>query len=219
MAFVPTHVVPQGGLPAWMTPDGSQPPAATLAPGTALQLVEQQGGWARVAADNGWAGWVNAAQIVAYSGAPATAPVPGGPPPTGAVYAPPAAAVYAASRGEVGQPRPIGVGILLFIVTFGIYGIYWVYKTHDEIQRYSGRGAGGAVGLVIYFVAGVVTPFLIPTEIKTMYEMDGRESPVTGATGAWVIPGILILVGPFIWFAKVQGALNDFWVSKGAAPV
>ncbi|MFN2469208.1 MAG: hypothetical protein ABR521_13895 [Gaiellaceae bacterium] len=39
---------------------------------------------------------------------------------------------------------------------------------------------------------------------------------MTGKTGLWVFPGILIIVGPIIWIVKVQGALNRFWESKGA---
>ena len=35
-------------------------------------------------------------------------------------------------------------------------------------------------------------------------------------TGLWVFPGIFILVGPFIWFSKTNGALNDYWRSLGA---
>jgi hypothetical protein len=30
-----------------------------------------------------------------------------------------------------------------------------------------------------------------------------------------VIPGFLIIVGPFVWFVKVQRALNRYWESKG----
>ncbi len=45
-----------------------------------------------------------------------------------------------------------------------------------------------------------------------MYERDGRESPVSAATAAWVL-----LFG-FPWYIKVQRALNDYWSAKGAAP-
>lgn len=205
MTFEPTHVVPQGGIPAWTAPDGSQPAAANLAPGTELQIGEYRGQWAHATAANGWTGWVDGDRLVAR-GAVATASAPPAPMGTGAL-------------GIVGQPRKVGVSILLYLVTFGIYGIYWTYKTHDEIKNYSGRGVGGGVGLVIYFLAGIVTPFLIASEVKTLHDIDGHPSPVSGGTGAWVFPGIFIIVGPFIWFAKVQGALNDYWVSKGATSV
>ena len=117
------------------------------------------------------------------------------------------------NTGPLGQPRSIGLSILFFIITFGIYGLYWVYKTHEEIKKHSGQGVGGVVGLVIYIVIGIVTVFVIPSEIRQMYEQDGREPPVRGTTGLW---NLLLIVGTFIWFFKVQGALNRYWESKGA---
>ena len=48
-----------------------------------------------------------------------------------------------------------------------------------------------------------------------MYERDGRESPVSTLWGLWFL---LPIIGHFIWYFKVQAALNDFWVSKGTQP-
>jgi hypothetical protein len=55
--------------------------------------------------------------------------------------------------------------------------------------------------------------FIMPNEIQRAYERDGRESPVSALWGLWFL---LPLIGQLIWYVKVQGALNDFWVSKGA---
>ncbi len=100
------------------------------------------------------------------------------------------------------------------LVTFGIYGIYWAYKSHDEIKKHSGVGVGGVVGLVIWIVISIVSIFIIPSEVRQMYEKDGRESPVRGTTGLW---NLLILIGTIIWLVKVQRALNRYWESKGGA--
>ena len=35
-------------------------------------------------------------------------------------------------------------------------------------------------------------------------------------TGLWVFPGILLLVGPVIWFVLTNRALNGYWRSAGA---
>lgn len=114
-------------------------------------------------------------------------------------------------RGErIGRRRKIGLQILLSVVTFGLYGIYWAYTCHDDIKAYSGQGVGGAVGVLIYFFAGLITLFLLPLEIQKMYEQDGQESPVRASTAFWV----LLFVVP--WYVKCQAALNDFWASKGA---
>ena len=122
-------------------------------------------------------------------------------------------------RGPLGETRSIGLSILWAILTLGIYAFVWVYRTQEEIKRYSGNGIGGVIGLVIFLVIGVVTYFVVPSEVRYMYEdLDGGgkdSSPVRGITGLWVL---LPIAGPFIWFFKVQGALNRYWESKGAPP-
>ena len=118
------------------------------------------------------------------------------------------------ARGPVGETRSIGLSILWFILTLGIYGIYWVYKTQEEVKRYSGNGVGGVIGLVIYILISPITFFIVASEVRYMYEdLDGQTSPVRGLTGLWFI---LPLIGNIVWFVKVQGALNRYWESKGA---
>lgn len=127
-----------------------------------------------------------------------------------------AAPTATAQRGQPGETRSIGKSILLAIVTLGIYPIYWTYKTHEEIKRYSGNGVGGVVGMVIYLVLSIVTMFVVPSEVRYMYEdLDGETSPVRGTTGLWIL---LPLAGPIVWFVKVQRALNRYWESKEASP-
>jgi uncharacterized protein DUF4234 len=124
----------------------------------------------------------------------------------------------AGNTGPLGQQRGIGFAILLFIVTLSIYGYYWVFKTQDEVKNHSGEGVGGVLGLVIYILVGIITIFLIPSEVGKMYKRDGREAPFSGWTGLWVF---LPIVGMFVWFIKIQGALNRYWESKStvAAPI
>jgi hypothetical protein len=55
--------------------------------------------------------------------------------------------------------------------------------------------------------------FTIPNEIKNAYERDGRSSPVSAIWGLWFL---LPIIGHFVWYLKVQSALNDFWRSKGS---
>jgi hypothetical protein len=125
-----------------------------------------------------------------------------------------------APTGKVGNTRSIGLSILWAILTLGIYTFFWVYRTQDEMQRCSGRGLGGPLGLVVYLVcvlAGtifvVVTGVIIAGEIEQLYERDAQDAPLSALWGLWLL---LPIVGPFIWFIRVQGALNAFWESKGA---
>ncbi len=121
-----------------------------------------------------------------------------------------------AERGPVGNTRSIGLSILWTILTLGIYTLVWTYRTHEEIKRYSGNGVGGVLGLVIVILISPITFFVVPSEARYLYEdLDGGESPVRGLTGLWLL---LPIVGTFVWFFKVQGALNRYWESKGAAP-
>ncbi|PZC49736.1 MAG: hypothetical protein DK306_000496 [Chloroflexi bacterium] len=114
----------------------------------------------------------------------------------------------------VGQQRAIGTWIIITILTFGVAAIVWTYKTHLELFNYRGQGIGGMLGAVIYIFAGFLTFFLVPNEVIKLYEEDGRAAPFTWKIGLWFL---LPLIGGFIWFNSVQGALNEFWGSKGAA--
>ena len=120
----------------------------------------------------------------------------------------------ASNTGPLGQPRGIGFGILMFIITLGIYSLYWVFKTQDEVKNHSGQGVGGVLGLVIYVVVSIVTWFLVPSEVGKMYTQDGRTAPFSGWTGLWLL---LPIIGAFVWFIKIQGALNRYWESKSGS--
>lgn len=118
--------------------------------------------------------------------------------------------------GPVGEVRSTGVAMLLFVVTFGIYGWYWWFKVHEEMKRHTGQGIGGVVALVLAIFVGIVMPYLTSAEVGTMQERAGRRRTVSGVTGLWYFPGMFILVGPIIWFVKTNGAINDYWESLGA---
>jgi hypothetical protein len=126
------------------------------------------------------------------------------------------AAVPPGNPGPLGQPRGIGFGILLFIVTLSFYGWYWAFKTQEEMKQHTGEGVGGVLGLVIWILIGAVSAFVIPSEVGRMYRRDGREPPVTGWTGLWLFPFGFLIVTAIVWFVKTQGSLNRYWESKGA---
>ena len=125
-------------------------------------------------------------------------------------------ATYAQTAGPIGRVRGTGFGILMTIVTFGIYPLYWYFVTHDEMKRHTGTGLGGGIALLLAALVGVASPFLTSSEVGAMYERRGQPRPVSGLTGLWVFPGILLLVLPIVWFVKTNGALNAYWRSQGA---
>jgi hypothetical protein len=122
-----------------------------------------------------------------------------------------AAAPPAAGSQPLGTYRGIGKVILLTIVTLLIYYFVWVWKTFNEVKRYRGQGVSGFAGFLLLFV--LVSTFLLPSYVGKLYQEDGQRAPISGWSGFW---SFFPYVGTFIWMAKIQGALNDFWTEKGA---
>lgn len=114
----------------------------------------------------------------------------------------------------LGNVRGTGVAMLLYVITFGIYGLYWYFAVHDEMKRHKGSGLGGGLALVLGLFIGIVMPFLTSQEVGELYERRGFARPVSGVTGLWIF---VPLVGGIIWFVKTNGALNSYWRSQGAA--
>jgi Domain of unknown function (DUF4234) len=117
------------------------------------------------------------------------------------------------NTGPLGQRRGVVFVLLLSLVTFGIYTIYWAYKTHEEMKQHTGEGLGGILGLVVWILISAVSAFVIPSEVGKMYNRSGRPSPITGWTGLWFFPFGIFIIPLIVWFVKVQGALNQYWVS------
>ena len=118
-----------------------------------------------------------------------------------------------ATKGPIGQVRDPGREALLSLVTCGIYAYYWIYLTGEELKEHNREGIGGIAALLLTFV--IVGPFIVASEIEKTYRSDGRESPVTPLQALWLL---VPLAGIYIYVNKMQTALNDYWMSKGAAP-
>ena len=121
------------------------------------------------------------------------------------------------ATAPVGEIRSTGTCVLLTIVTLGFYTWYWYYKTHDEMKQHTGDGIGGGIALLLAILVGLVLPFLNSHEVGKLYEREGRPAPVTAVTGLWyLLLGWFFFVGAIVWFVKTNGALNEYWRSKGA---
>lgn len=114
----------------------------------------------------------------------------------------------------IGKIRNPWVVFILSIVTLGIYGIIWYYSIFEELKNWRGQGWSGVTFLLLLLLFGIATiaaPWLVPAYIGRMYEEDGKEKPVTGFTGFWIF---LPIIGGIVWVLKVQNNLNAFWESK-----
>lgn len=112
----------------------------------------------------------------------------------------------------LGKRRSVGLVILLTIVTCGIWAIVWAFQNGDELHRWSGKGLGGVVHLVVTILASPVTMFLMAGEVEQLYRDAGREPPITTIWGLWFL---LPLIGNVIWYVRIQQAINDYWTAFG----
>ena len=107
--------------------------------------------------------------------------------------------------------REIAVCILLWIVTCGFYGIYWMIVLNDEINTLSGRPGlgGGTVFLLSLLTCGIyeyIWLYQMGQTVDAMREQSGlnRESA----------PILYLLLGIFgfgiISFALMQNELNRY---------
>jgi hypothetical protein len=146
---------------------------------------------------------------------PASVPEPAPAEPTATPAGMPAA--VPAGMPNVGKVRETGTCFLLMIVTLGIYGFVWYFKTHEEMKRHTGTGLGGGIALLLAIFVGIVMPFLNSNEVGQLYSRRGQKPPVTAVTGLWVLLlGWFFFVGLIVWFVKTNGALNAYWRSLGA---
>lgn len=116
--------------------------------------------------------------------------------------------VPAPTAGSVGQVRNPAAVVIFWIITLGIYGLFWTYQVFKELKDRTGNGLGGVLGLVILILLAPVIWFVLPAEIGDLYARAGKEKPVRGVTGFW---NLIPFVGFIIWVVKVQGALNRAW--------
>jgi hypothetical protein len=112
----------------------------------------------------------------------------------------------------LGKRRSAGLVILLTIVTCGVWAVVWAFQNGDELQRFSGKGAGGVVHLVATLLLSPVTMFLLAGEVEQRYRDDGQEPPITVIWGLWFL---LPLIGNLIWYLRIQDAINDYWTAHG----
>ncbi len=125
------------------------------------------------------------------------------------------AAVMANSRSKpIGKSRNPWVVLILSIVTFGIYNIVWHYSILEELKNWRGQGWSGLVFIIFFLIFGIALiaiPWLVPAYVGRMYAEDGQAKPITGLTGFWVL---LPIIGGVVWLFKVQNNLNAFWEAK-----
>ena len=97
--------------------------------------------------------------------------------------------------------RSMPLQVLLFFVTFGIYGLYWFYQTAMEMREATGDyDSSPALWLILLFIPfGSFFSFYFYSEL---FEKWSAES-----FNRWLLWVIWIIFAPAVWFI-VQSELN-----------
>ncbi len=96
--------------------------------------------------------------------------------------------------------RNLFVQVLLFIITFSIYGIYWFYVTCQEMVEYKKLEGSPGLWTILFFV-----PF---AAIYSYYKQGAALEALTdGAVNKWIIFILWFVFSPAVWFI-VQTELN-----------
>ena len=127
------------------------------------------------------------------------------------------------------KSRSLVVLILLSMVTFGIYGLYWIYKLAmdtNTICEGDGKKTGGLLkvlllGLITFGIYDLIWVYMLGDRLQDnapKYNLTFKESG--GTILLWYILGSLIIIGPFIAMhiiIKNVNALADEY-NKKAVP-
>lgn len=127
---------------------------------------------------------------------------------------------------RIGKPRPFALVLLLYVATFGIYGIYWHYRAHHEVHRQfeldlEGRDEG-VVWLIldrVFFALRWIFQYGFVGNVAHVRRRMGEERGVSPAAFLGLaIPGsALTYIGLILAFASTTftneaGAVTDrFW--------
>lgn len=104
-------------------------------------------------------------------------------------------------------PRSIPLCIILYLLTCGIYGIYWMIKLNDEINVMSGEPYATSGGIV--FLLTVVTCGIYG--LYWLYKMGERCDRIKGMYGN---SGILYLILGLVGFSIISYCLMQDTLNK-----
>lgn len=107
----------------------------------------------------------------------------------------------------VGKKRSFGRGVLLTILTFGLYGPYWLYKAHDELYKQFELQREGRDEGVVWLILGLL---LFPFQFVYMWMFVGNVDYLRRRLElpAGVSPGLFLGLQIAAYVAMIAGYLQ-----------
>jgi hypothetical protein len=122
----------------------------------------------------------------------------------------------------VGKHRNPCAPLFLPLVTFGVYGLVWLYKLYSEASLYAKKRNGTSItsgGAVVGFlfipifniVWAIMLWFKTPGLVTQMRQADGVPDNRRGSTGSLGFLMLIPVLGGILWTILTQNAMNAFW--------
>ena len=110
------------------------------------------------------------------------------------------------------QPKNVGLCIVLTIVTCGIYGIYWYYCLHEDMQAVCGNPMNVGGGMVILLTIVTCGIYGLYWCYQMGRALDAARGTPQGSLGILYL--ILSILGlNIVAWALMQNELNQFTVA------
>ena len=93
----------------------------------------------------------------------------------------------------------LGIQIVLAIVTLGLYGLYWVYSTADQLNKGTNADISPGIVLIAMFI-----PF---GALYSFWKVSNASEAVTDQS-AMVLFLLFIFFGPLSWY-WIQSGINS----------
>jgi len=125
--------------------------------------------------------------------------------------APAAAPPPGASSDAYALKRPIGRQVILYAMSFGLWGFYWFYDTRKKLNGEMGKpdDAGVKTACMLIPIYNIFLAYQLWDDLNTVRTQNYRL-PDLNVT-VLVLVGFLVPFGVFWSFPKIADALNEYW--------
>ena len=109
---------------------------------------------------------------------------------------------------------------ILFVITFGIYGLYWLYSTSDEVIKYNKSNDNALLWLVLALIPplNIIAIWMHSQAIARM-SASGNGRGINGVLLfiLWFVP-VPVLIGTFLSQVELNKRAGQATASSGEAP-